>query len=42
MVVDILEDFVLENYIIKAYDKVINWTVIYPLVENLYSKEGKH
>ena len=41
MIFSTLEDLVPENHPVRAYDKAIDWTFIYPLVENLYSSTGK-
>lgn len=41
MIFDTLEDLVPEDHIIRTYDTAIDWAFIYPLVEHLYSKEGK-
>lgn len=41
MIFSTLEDLVPENHPVRAYDKAIDWTFIYPLVEDLYSTTGK-
>ena len=41
MIFSTLEDLVPENHPVRFYDKAIDWTFIYPLVEDLYSKVGK-
>ena len=36
-----IEELVPENHRVRLYDKAIDWTFIYPLVENLYSSYGR-
>ena len=36
-----IEELVPEDHRVRLYDKAIDWTFIYPLVENLYSSYGR-
>ena len=41
MIFSTLEDLVPENHPVRIYDKAIDWSFIYPMVENLYSTAGR-
>lgn len=41
MIFSTLEDLVPENHPVRMYDKAIDWSFIYPMVENLYSTVGR-
>ena len=42
MIFSTLEDLVPENHPVRMYDKAIDWSFIYPMVENLYSTSVLH
>lgn len=41
LILNTLDDLVPANHIVRKYEDAIDWTFIYPLVENLYSPIGK-
>lgn len=41
MIFSTLEDLVPENHPVRIYDKAIDWSFIYTMVENLYSTAGR-
>lgn len=41
MILSTLDELVPEDHPVRIYDKAIDWTFIYPLVEDLYSSVGK-
>lgn len=41
MIFSTLDDLLPQDHPVRIYDKAIDWTFIYPLVENLYSSTGK-
>ena len=41
MIFSTIEDLVPQDARVRLYDKAIDWTFIYPLVEKLYSSSGK-
>lgn len=41
MIFSTIEDLVPQDSRVRLYDKAIDWTFIYPLVEPLYSEVGK-
>lgn len=41
LILNTLDDLVPENHMVRKYENAIDWTFIYPMVEDLYSPLGK-